>query len=53
MFATFYLPRFALQALLRFRPELWQKLVAVIDTQTPAKSVIEATDAAAKRLPLS
>jgi protein ImuB len=46
MFAAIYVPNFLLQAVLRFRPELWRKPAAIVDKQSLNGSVLEFTELA-------
>ncbi len=43
MFAAIFLPHFRLQAALRFREALWAQPIAIVDEQSGAGLVLEAT----------
>ena len=46
MFAVVYVPQFALQAALRHEPELWERPVALVDSDSRTPVVCEATEPA-------
>ena len=48
MFCALFSPDYRLQAALRYRPELWEQPVAVIDSEASESAVVELTPAAMK-----